>query len=204
MFSVPGRIGKKCTAWRTLFVCKRKDYQFYFEYWRHWTCWSTFLLAEWTVWLYSNTVIFSLCIVNVSTGGHRLTLKIYCRTINVVNNFYRLLSLVTMWKHVYVLFIQMNISKCPKSFYKFKTKFSELCYDCFNLWPPGSLVFPLPLKCRNKSAGQGMAGGLLTPTIVFTFANVVLLGVFLQPPCHMVKATLDAIWERVNVINPSV
>jgi hypothetical protein len=43
-----------------------------------------------------------------------------------------------------------------------------------------------------------MAGGLLAPRIVFTIANVVFLGVFLQPPCHMVRATLDAIWERVK------
>jgi hypothetical protein len=43
-----------------------------------------------------------------------------------------------------------------------------------------------------------MAGGLLAPRIVFTIANAVLIGVSLKPLCHMVRATSDAIWERVN------
>ncbi len=39
---------------------------------------------------------------------------------------------------------------------------------------------------------------MLSHRIVFTFANVDLLGVALQPPSHRVKATLDARWERVK------
>ncbi len=51
----------------------------------------------------------------------------------------------------------------------------------------------------SESAGQGMGwGGSLTNRIVSTVANVVLLGVARQPPCHMVKTTLDAIWQRVK------
>jgi hypothetical protein len=43
-----------------------------------------------------------------------------------------------------------------------------------------------------------MAGGLLAPKIVFICANVVLLGAFSWPPCHIVNSTSYAIWERVK------
>jgi hypothetical protein len=45
---------------------------------------------------------------------------------------------------------------------------------------------------------QGMAGVISAPRIVFTFANVVLVGVFRWPPCHIVNSTPDAISKRVN------
>jgi hypothetical protein len=43
-----------------------------------------------------------------------------------------------------------------------------------------------------------MAGVISAPRIVFTFANVVLVGVFRWPPCHIVNSTPDAISKRVN------
>jgi len=46
---------------------------------------------------------------------------------------------------------------------------------------------------------QGMAGVISAPRIVFTFANVVLVGVFRWPPCHIVNSSPDAISKRVNV-----
>jgi hypothetical protein len=45
---------------------------------------------------------------------------------------------------------------------------------------------------------QGMAGVISAPRIVFTFANVVLVGVFRWPPCHIVNSTPDAISKRVK------
>ncbi len=81
---------------------------------------------------------------------------------------------------------------------KKKVEISKLCKACFNPRPPGSLVFLFHSHYRSEPAGKGMAGGQLAPTIVFTSPNVVLLGVSFQPPCHIVKGTLDAIWERVK------
>jgi hypothetical protein len=43
-----------------------------------------------------------------------------------------------------------------------------------------------------------MAGVISAPRIVFTFDNVVLVGVFRWPPCHIVNSTPDAISKRVN------
>jgi hypothetical protein len=81
---------------------------------------------------------------------------------------------------------------------KKKVEISKLCKACFNPRPPGSLVFLFHSHYRSEPAGKGMAGGQMAPTIVFTSPNVVLLGVSFQPPCHIVKGTLDATWERVK------
>jgi hypothetical protein len=102
---------------------------------------------------------------------------------------------VTYWsvlniakKKFTVVYISKKISKSEEVLTK-KVKLSELCCHCFNPCPPSSLVSPQQLKYCTGSDGEGMAGGLLAPRIVFTIANVVFLGVFLPPSCHMLRAT---------------
>ncbi len=58
-----------------------------------------------------------------------------------------------------VVYIPPKNSKSEEVLTSRKIKLSELCCDCFNLCPLGSLVSLQQLKYCTGLDGQGMAGG---------------------------------------------